>query len=69
MNLIQSLITTGTIALVSFTSLPVALSETGNSNFLTRKSTQMMGTPRQYESPAAKVQDIKNAVASCKPYL
>jgi len=145
MNVIQSLIATGAIALVSFTSLPVALSETVNSNFLTRESTPMMtelpasfqaglnrvvfqsegerivgnlylpasyqpgdklpvivvtgawttvkeqmpavyaqrladrgfatftfdfrywgesgGTPRQYESPAAKVQDIKNAVA------
>jgi hypothetical protein len=145
MNVIQSLIATGTIAIVSFTSLPVALSETVNSDFLARESTQMMaelpasfqpglnqvifqsegermvgnlylpasyqsgdklpvivvtgawttvkeqmpavyaqrladrgfatftfdfrywgesgGTPRQYESPAAKVQDIKNAVA------
>lgn len=145
MNVIQSLVATGTTAIVSFTSLPVALSEMVNSNFLTRESTQMMaelpasfqpglnrvvfqsegermvgnlylptsyqpgdklpvivvtgawttvkeqmpavyaqrladrgfatftfdfrywgesgGTPRQYESPAAKVQDIKNVVA------
>lgn len=148
MNVIQSLIATGTIAIVSLTSLPVVRSETVNSDFLTRESTQMMaelpasfqsglnrvvfqsegermvgnlylpasyqpgdqlpvivvtgawttvkeqmpavyaqrladrgfatftfdfrywgesgGAPRQYESPAAKVQDIKNAVAFLK---
>lgn len=38
MNLIQALIATGTIVLVSFTSLPVALSETVNSDFRTRES-------------------------------
>ena len=41
-NLIQALMATGAISLVSFTSLPVALSKTSNSNFLTRESTQMM---------------------------
>jgi uncharacterized protein len=145
MNVIQSLIATGTIALVSLSSLPIALSETVNSAAITVESSQVMaelpasfqpginrvvfqsegermvgnlylpssyqpgdklpvivvtgawttvkeqmpavyaqrladrgfatftfdfrywgesgGTPRQYESPAAKVQDIKNAVA------
>ena len=145
MNLIQSLMATGAIALVSFTSLPVALSETVNPVSITVESSQVIaelpasfqaginrvvfqsegermvgnlylpssyqpgdklpvivvtgawttvkeqmpavyaqrladrgfatftfdfrywgesgGAPRQYESPAAKVQDIKNAVA------
>ncbi|GAB4379581.1 MAG: alpha/beta hydrolase [Elainellaceae cyanobacterium] len=148
MNLIQSLIATGSIALVSLTSLPVALSETTNPASITGESSQIMaelpasfqpglnrvifqsegermvgnlylptsyqpedrlpviivtgawttvkeqmpavyaqrladrgfaafafdfrywgesgGAPRQYESPAAKVQDIKNAVAFLK---
>ena len=145
MNVTQSLIATGTIAFVSLSSLPIALSETVNSAAITVESSQVMaelpaffqpginrvvfqsegermvgnlylptsyqlgdklpvivvtgawttvkeqmpavyaqrladrgfatftfdfrswgesgGAPRQYESPAAKVQDIKNAVA------
>jgi fermentation-respiration switch protein FrsA (DUF1100 family) len=148
MNVIQSLIATGTIAIVSFTSLPIALSDTVNPASITGNSAQMMteqavsfqpglnravfqsegqrmvgnlylpasykpgdklpvivvtgawttvkeqmpavyaqrladrgfatftfdfrywgesgGAPRQYESPAAKVLDIKNAVAFLK---
>lgn len=59
MNRIQSLVATDTIALVSITSLPIALPETVNPAAITREPAQMMA-----ERPAS----FKPGIF-CKPYL